>query len=48
MSCEECGRTVEAKERRWSHFSYFTSHDRENSLTIPTMAKKQTRLHPYF
>jgi hypothetical protein len=36
---------VEAKSG-WSHL-YFTSHDRENSLAIPTMAKKRTRLPPY-
>jgi hypothetical protein len=27
------------KKKGCSHFSYFKSHDRENSLAIPTMAK---------
>jgi len=38
MSFEECGITVDEK-KGCSHFSYFKSHDRENSLAIPTMAK---------
>ena len=38
MSFEECGITVDEK-KGCSHFSYFKSHDGENSLAIPTMAK---------